>query len=301
MKTGSRKAIVAALIGNSLVAATKFVAAFFTGSAAMFSEGVHSVVDTGNQGLLLYGLRRSQRPADKLHPFGYGKELYFWSFVVAILIFAGGAAVSIYEGVHRLQDPHPVQNPLVNYIVLALAMVFEGAAWWVAYKQFNKSRTQAKFLTAIKQAKDPALFVVLFEDSAAMLGMLIAFAGIGLGQITGNPAWDGVASIMIGVVLAFTAWWLAWETKSLLIGERARPETIADIRQILAGVSTIDKINAIYTLHMGSENIVVNISADFKSGISADDVEQQIQTLRQQVRQKIPAATHIFIEASAQR
>ena len=299
MASGSRKAVVAALIGNLLVAATKFAAAFFTGSAAMFSEGVHSVVDTGNQGLLLLGLQRAHKPPDEMHPFGYGKELYFWSFIVAILIFAGGAGVSVYEGIHRLHDPRPVQNPLVNYVVLLLALVFEGAAWSVAFKQFNLSRGRRGVLSAVHSAKDPSLFVVLFEDTAAMLGILIAFVGIALGQVTGNPFYDGLASILIGIVLALTAWWLAWETKSLLIGERARPEIIAEIRRIIQTIPDILAVNAVHTMHMGADQIVVAISVDFDDNMTADQVEKKIRHLRQEICRSVPFARHIFIEASS--
>ena len=178
MATGSRKVIFAALAGNALIAVTKFVAATITGSSAMLSEGIHSLVDTGNQGLLLYGLRRAKKPADEKHPFGYGAELYFWAFVVAILIFAVGSGISIYEGVQKVLHPHEVANPAINYIVLGLAMCFEAVAWWIAFKEFQTTRGKRGYLEAVRQSKDPTVFTVLFEDTAAMLGLVVAFLGI---------------------------------------------------------------------------------------------------------------------------
>ncbi|MEE8078079.1 MAG: cation diffusion facilitator family transporter, partial [Pseudomonadales bacterium] len=230
MASGSKKVIYAALAGNSLIALTKFIAASVTGSSAMLSEGIHSMVDTGNQVLLLHGLRRAQLPADRRFPFGHGKEVYFWSFVVAILIFAVGAGISIYEGIRHLINPSPITNPLLNYIVLGLAMIFEGAAWTFALIEFRKEKGRWGYLEAVQRGKDPTLFVVLFEDSAAMLGLVAAAAGIGLAQLTGIPYFDGSASILIGLILAATAIWLAYETQGLLIGESANEGVVDGIR-----------------------------------------------------------------------
>jgi len=179
----AKKVIYAAMCGNGLIAVTKFIAAFFTGSAAMLSEGIHSMVDTGNQILLLYGMRQAQKPADEQFPFGHGKEVYFWSFVVAILIFAVGSGVSIYQGVDRLQHPTEVVNPMINYIVLLIAMIFEGAAWYLAWKEFVRVKGSAGYIEAVRVGKDPAVFMVLFEDSAALLGLAVAFIGIFLGHV----------------------------------------------------------------------------------------------------------------------
>nr|MDJ0981013.1 cation diffusion facilitator family transporter [Kiloniellales bacterium] len=223
----STKVILAALVGNFLIAVTKFTAAWFTGSSAMFSEAVHSTVDTGNQGLLLYGLKRSKRPADAQHPFGHGQELYFWAFVVAILIFGLGAGVSIYEGIAKIQDPHEITNPVVNYVVLGMAMVFEAGACWVAFKEFNRRRGALGYFEAIRRSKDPSIFTVLLEDSAAMLGLIVAMVAIALGQALDMPVLDGVGSVVIGCILAATAIFLIWETKPLLIGEAADPEVEA--------------------------------------------------------------------------
>lgn len=188
---GSKKVIIAALAGNAMIAVTKFAAAAYTGSSAMMSEGIHSLVDTGNQGLLLHGMKRAKRPADEKHPFGYGPEIFFWAFVVAILIFAVGAGVSIYEGIHKIQDPHPITNPYVNYLVLGAAMVFEGFAWWIAYKEFSSRRGKRGLLEEVRLSKDPTVFTVLFEDTAAMLGLMVAFAGILAAQLTGAVWLDG--------------------------------------------------------------------------------------------------------------
>ncbi|MDJ0934479.1 MAG: cation diffusion facilitator family transporter, partial [Kiloniellales bacterium] len=260
----STKVILAALVGNFLIAVTKFTAAWFTGSSAMFSEAVHSTVDTGNQGLLLYGLKRSKRPADAQHPFGHGQELYFWAFVVAILIFGLGAGVSIYEGIAKIQDPHEITNPVVNYVVLGMAMVFEAGACWVAFKEFNRRRGALGYFEAIRRSKDPSIFTVLLEDSAAMLGLIVAMVAIALGQALDMPVLDGVGSVVIGCILAATAIFLIWETKPLLIGEAADPEVEASIRQVIARQSGIQRTNEILSMHLGPEDILLNLSVDFK-------------------------------------
>ena len=299
--SASKKVIYAALIGNLLIAITKFIAAGMTGSAAMLSEGIHSVVDTGNQGLLLYGLWRSRKPADEQFPFGHGKEVYFWSFVVALMIFAVGAGVSIYEGVHRLVSPQHMERVLVNYIVLGLAMVFEGGSWLFAVKEFSRTKGRRGFIEAVHRDKNPSVFVVLFEDSAAMLGLLVALAGIIIGQVTGDPRWDGIASIVIGLILGGTAAWLAWETKSLLVGESALPEVVRDIRRLAAESPEVEHVNEVLTLHMGPEFILVNLSVDFDNCISADQVELAIQRLDSRIKRAHPLVKRVFIEGEARR
>ncbi len=221
MDTSSKKVIYAALIGNSLVAITKFIAAFMTGSSAMLSEGIHSVVDTGNQVLLLLGLSRAKKPPDEKFPFGHGKEIYFWAFIVAILLFAIGSGISIYEGIKHLISPRPIVNPMINYVVLGIACVFEGGALYVAVKEFSIVKGKRSYVEAVKGSKDPSIFVVLFEDSAALLGLIVAFVGILLADVTGILYFDGIASVLIGLILGGTATWLAYETKGLLIGEAA--------------------------------------------------------------------------------
>ncbi len=297
MAAGSKKVIWAALIGNGLIAITKFIAASITGSSAMLSEGVHSLVDTGNQVLLLYGLKRATKPADEKFPFGHGKEIYFWSFVVAILIFAVGAGISIYEGVHHILHPSDISDPTINYIVLGLAMCFEGVALYFAVIEFNKARGPKRVFDAVRHGKDPTLFVVLFEDSAAMLGLFVAFVGIWLAQTTGNPVWDGMASVFIGCILGGTAIWLAHETKGLLIGERADKETVAGIRAILDEQDGVVKTNEVLTLHMGPEFILANISLEFSDNLKTGELENIIRNLDRIIKAQYPIVKRVFIEA----
>ncbi|MAA73471.1 MAG: cation transporter [Salinisphaeraceae bacterium] len=296
MASGAKKVIYAAMIGNGLIALTKFVAAAITGSAAMMAEGVHSVVDTGNQVLLLLGLKRSKRPPDANHPFGYGKEVYFWSFVVAILLFALGSGISIYEGVHSLLHPEPLTHVYINYIVLVLAMIFEAGAWYFAYKEFNKARGSLGVFEAVRRGKDPNLFVVLFEDTAAMLGLMTAFAGVLLGQITGNPVFDGGASIAIGVILALTAVWLAFETKSLLIGETATPEVVSGIREIVGESESVREVNEISTLHMGPDFVLATLSVLFAAEARAGEIQDAVAEMNRGIKRRFPEVKRVFIE-----
>ena len=293
----SRKVIFAALAGNLIIAAIKFVASALTGSSAMLSEAVHSVVDTGNQVLLLYGIRAAARSPDDSHPFGYGMELYFWTFVVAILIFALGSGISIYEGVAKVLEPHPIKNPEINYIVLGAAMIFEGVAWTIAVKEFRKVKGSRGWIEEVRHSKDPTIFTVLFEDSAAMAGLVVAFAGIAAAQYLGLALLDGVASIMIGIILAGTAVLLAYESKGLLIGEAASAEVVAGIRDILAQQGGILSINEVLTMHLGPRDVLVNISIDFHGGLSSDQVEAAITTMEGAIKTASPQVTRIFIEA----
>ncbi len=295
--SGSKKVIYAALAGNALIAVTKLAAATVTGSSAMLSEGIHSVVDTGNQVLLLLGLSRSQRHADPEHPFGYGKEVYFWSFVVAIMIFAVGAGVSLYEGIRHIQHPEPMENLRLAYAVLALAFVFEGAAWAFALKEFQRAKGRLGYLQAVRQSKDPSTFVVLFEDSAAMAGIIVAFLGIWLGHVTGLMWLDGAASIVIGLILGATAWLLAVETKDLLIGEAAAPECVAGVRALAAKVDGVVKVNEVLTLHMGPEFILVNISLDFRDDCTADRIEASMAALEKEIKTDWPLVKQVFAKA----
>lgn len=297
MSTESRKVIFAALAGNTLIAITKFIAAALTGSSAMLSEGIHSLVDTGNQFLLLYGLRQSKKPADENFPFGHGKEVYFWSFIVAILIFALGGGVSVYEGIDHLRFPETISNPKINYIVLALALAFEGAAWLFAMYQFSKAKGKWGYLEAIQRAKDPSVFVVIFEDSAAILGLLLAFAGVGLSQLTGIPYFDGIASILIGFILIGTAIWLASETKGLLIGESANKEIVRGIREIIKANAIIDGVNEVLTMHMGPDYILANISVVFKDSCQTGEIETAIAGIDKSIKATYPQIKRIFIEA----
>jgi cation diffusion facilitator family transporter len=295
----SKKVIYAALIGNALIAVTKFAAASITRSSAMLSEAIHSLVDTGNQVLLLYGLSRSKKPADEEFPFGHARELYFWSFVVAIMIFAVGAGISIYEGVRHTLHPEPMGSPHVNYIVLGLAMLFEGAAWLFALREFKKHKGRRGFLQAVHEGKDPSLFVVLFEDSAAMLGLMVAFIGVLLTDLTGILYFDGVASIVIGLILGATAAWLAYETKGLLIGESANPEVVECIREIAGGHPQIEQVNEVLTMHMGPEDILVNLSVDFVDTTTAEQIEDIVAAMDRRLKEKIPEVKRVFVEAES--
>ena len=297
MAGSSKKAIYAALVGNSLIAVTKFSAAAYTGSAAMLSEGIHSLVDTGNQILLLFGLKQSTKPASHEFPFGHGKEVYFWCFIVAMLIFALGGTASIYQGVMHLSSSEPITNIFLNYIVLGLALVFEGGALYVALKEFNKSRGDQTILEAVSNGKDPTLFVVVFEDSAAALGLLIAMFGLVMYQITGNTVFDAIASISIGVVLILTAIWLAYESKGLLIGE----STTLTIRQLIKNVFLNDlrvaAVNEVASLHMGPDFVLVTASVQFARVETAGEVESAVTELTRKVKQVDPRIKRVFVEA----
>jgi cation diffusion facilitator family transporter len=297
MASGSKKVIFAALAGNTLISITKFIAAFITGSSAMLSEGIHSLVDTGNQGLLLYGIARAKKPADEQFPFGHGKEIYFWSFIVAILIFALGGGISIYEGIKHLEHPEAIENPLINYLVLGLAMLFEGAAWFFAFREFTRAKGKWGYLEAIQRAKDPSIFVVLFEDTAAMLGLLVALIGVALTQLTGNLMFDGIASIVIGLILVGTAVWLAYETKGLLIGESASHTVVEGIRSVVAAQVLVEHVNEILTMHMGPDFILVNLSVDFDDRATADQIETTVGEMDKSIKQSFPEVKRVFIEA----
>jgi cation diffusion facilitator family transporter len=301
MAGSSRKAIFAAIAGNFAIAVTKFVAAGMTGSSAMLAEGVHSLVDTGNGGLLLLGIRRSSRPPDQQHPFGYGQELYFWTLIVAMTIFALGGGVSIYEGIHHLQHPSLPQNPGVNYIVLALALVFEGGAWFIALREFGHTKGRRGVWQTIRGTKDPTIFAVLFEDTAALLGLLVAFLGIFLGQVTGNPHFDGAASVVIGVILCSIAFLLARETKGLLMGESADPQVVRSIYRLAAARSEVERTGVPLTMHLGPTDVLVNLDVQFRPGLSAEEIERTVEELEGAIRAEHPDVGRIFIEAKTLR
>jgi cation diffusion facilitator family transporter len=297
MASGSKKVILAALIGNLLISITKFAASILTKSSAMFSEGIHSLVDTGNQVLLLFGMSQAKKPADKNFPFGHGKEIYFWSFAVAVLIFAVGAGISLYEGIRHIIKPSPITNYTINYVVLGLSIVFEGFAWFFAWKEFKKQKGNLGYFQAVKKGKDPTLFVVLFEDSAAMLSLLVALLGIFLNQVTGIHIFDGIASVIIGLILGGTAVWLAYETKSLLIGEAAEEEVVAGINSICSKRSEVEKVNEVLTLHMGPEYILVNMSVDFRDDLSVNELEKVIEIMASEIKNGFPRVKRVFLEA----
>jgi cation diffusion facilitator family transporter len=296
---GSKKVIYAALIGNLLIAATKFVAAFFTGSSAMLSEGVHSLVDTGNGGLLLYGLNRAARPADRSHPLGHGRELYFWSFVVALLVFALGAGISFYEGVIHILDPVPAENVVVNYVVLGLSIIFEGSSWFVALKEFRASKGELGYFEAVRRSKDPSVFTVLFEDSAALIGLLIALVGIFFADLLAMPELDGVASIGIALVLAATAILLARETKGLLMGEPASPAVQKTVLEVVEADPAVEKANGVLTVHLGPKQIVVGLSVEFRDDQDVPMVEACVERIEAALKQKVPEIVAVFVKPQA--
>jgi len=297
MASGSKKVVIAALIGNALVAATKFVASLFTGSSAMLSEGIHSVIDTSDQLLMLLGMKRAEKPADANFPYGYGKEIYFWSFVVALMVFLVGAGLSIFEGFRSLSNPSPIHNPFVNYIVIVLAAIFEGSSWYISLKAFRKAKGNQNYLRAIRRGKDPTKFVVLFEDSAALLGLFVAFLCIFLSEQTGILIFDGIASIVIGLILGVTASWLAYETKGLLIGESADPQIVEAISNIARQIEEIVKVNETLTMHMGPDYILVNLSVDFDDSIPASQVEKATARLVKELKNKFSRVKRVFVEA----
>ena len=293
--------MIAALIGNLLVAATKGVAAALSGSSSMLSEAVHSLVDCGIEVLLLYGQRRAARLPDMEHPFGYGRELYFWSFVVALLIFALGAGVSIYEGIVHFLDPEPIRNPMINYIVLALAFVFEGASWVVSFRQFRAASGKNELYDAFVRSKDPPSFMVLFEDSAALLGILLAAAGTFGSATLDMPQLDGVASILIGLVLAGVAMLLARESKSLLIGEPAERELVDSILQDAAGVRGVVRANGALTSHLSPDDIVVSLSLEFEDRLCVPELEAVVLEIERVVREKHPQVVSLFVKPQTPR
>ncbi|HBK06279.1 MAG TPA: cation transporter [Acetobacteraceae bacterium] len=295
----SKTVIYAALGGNLLIAISKFGAAWFTGSSAMLSEAIHSLVDTGNQGLLLHGMRQAAKPASSEHPFGHGLQLYFWTFVVAILIFGLGAGVAMVEGIDKIFHPHPLENVAVSYAVLSFSLVFEGATWLVALRAFRSDKGGRRWLDAIKSSKDPTVFTVLFEDTAALLGLLIAAAGIAAGQVFDAPVMDGVASVVIGLLLAVTATLLAYESQSLLTGEGVQPEVRASLRRLAEGEPGVVRLNELLTMHFGPNDVLVALSLDFDDAQLASSVENTVSRLERRIMATHPEVTRVFIEAQS--
>lgn len=294
---GIRENIVlyGALFANVGIAIAKFVAAAITGSSSMLTEGVHSLVDSGNQVLLLFGQSRAARPPDAAHPFGYGRELYFWAFIVAILIFAVGAGVSIFEGWRHIVEPEPLHDPTVNYIVLGVAVLLEGASWGIAVREFNGTRNGRGWWQSIKRSKDPAGFVVLFEDSAALIGLVIAAIGVWASHRFGDPRIDGVASIAIGAILAGVAILLARESKGLLIGESADASVIALLWRILDARPQITAVNHVRTIHTAPDAVFAAISADFADDLPMGDAERLVEEIEAEMKAAVPELTSIYI------
>jgi cation diffusion facilitator family transporter len=291
----SNRTLWVAFAANLGVAVAKFIAAAITGSSAMLTEGVHSVVDSTNQLLLLWGRKASRRPPDALHPFGYGRELYFWSFVVAVLVFALGAGVSIYEGVIHIAEPEPAVSPLIAYGVLAIAFLLEGWSTIAAFKEFRAAKGALGWLEAVRRSKDPPGFIVLLENGAAMAGIVVAAVGLAISQMSGDPRFDGMASIVIGVILALTAFLLAFESKALLIGESADPELVKALRDLVAGSTGVTKVGEVLTVHSAPDQITAMLSVDFDDGISAREVERLVCEIEQQVATRYPLVRRLYI------
>ncbi|MEO3407569.1 cation diffusion facilitator family transporter [Mucilaginibacter sp. CAU 1740] len=293
----SKTPIYTALAANLLIAAAKLTAALLTGSSAMASEGIHSLVDTSNEVLLLYGMRRSRLPPDEHRPFGYGKELYFWAFVVSLLFFALGGGFSIYEGIHHLLEPEPVRNPEWNYAILGFALIFDGISLITALREFNRQRGGAPFWQAVKQSKDPSTFVVLFEDAADVTGILLAFTGIALGQYFHNPYADGIASILIGLLLTFVAIFLVRESRSLLMGETASPQEVAQIIDLVQNAPGILQVSHHQSMYLSPEEVMLQLQVRFRPGLNSEDLVATTQQLRLNIQQLFPHFQHIAIEA----
>lgn len=293
----SRLAIYGAIAANVAIAITKFIVAGVTGSSAMLSEGVHSAVDTFNGILLLVGLRLSQRPATDEHPFGHGKELYFWSLIVAVLIFGLGGGVSFYEGIQHIQQPEPIRDPMWNYVVLGAAALFEGTSFAIALRQFRRQARERPFWSALHGSKDPTTYTVLAEDSAALVGLLIAVAGIYLSHRLGIPELDGVASLLIGLLLAGVAVLLIRESRGLLIGEGVRPETARAIRDMALLRPRVSAVGRILSMYMGPEDVLAIIDLDFEAGTSTEEAAAAIASLEREVRERYPMIKRLFIEA----
>lgn len=297
MAGSSKIAIYGAIAANSAIAVSKFTAAFFTGSSAMLSEGIHSLVDTGNGILLLFGIRRSTQPPDDKHPFGYGNEIFFWSFVVAILIFALGGGIAIYEGIQHLLHPRELKNVQWNYVVLVLAMIFEGAALRVALKQFNASRKNKPFMRAMMDSKDSATVAIVVEDTAALAGLIIAFLAVFLGHMTGWPYFDGLGSVFIGLLLVSVSFFFAIECKALLVGEGLLPENIDKINRILDAEPRVGEYRRPLSLYFGPNEVLVNLDVHFVDDLSSDQIEETVDRIEKSIKEALPRVNRIYIEA----
>lgn len=292
----SKTPIYTALGANLLIAATKITAAVVTGSSAMMSEGIHSLVDTSNEVLLLLGISRSQKPADEKRPFGYGRELYFWAFVVSLLFFALGGGFSIYEGIEHLLHPEEVKNPVWNYVVLAIAFIFDGISFITALKEFKRQRGENPFWQAVRESKDPSTFVVLFEDAADVIGILIAFTGILLGQLLHNPYIDGIASVLIGLLLTAVAVLLVRESRSLLMGETPGTAELQDVIKITEKHPAVNKVVKQLSSYLAPEEVIMAIKVNFKADITGQDVTAAIEAIRKEIQAAYPHYKQLFIE-----
>lgn len=299
MASESRTAILAAIAGNLAIGVTKFIAASFTGSAAMLSEAIHSVVDTGNGGLMLLGRHRSRKPPDFDHPFGHGRELYFWTLIVAVLVFAVGGGMSVYEGVTHVRHPATQESAAWSYSVLALAAVFEGTSWFFGWKAFNAERGRRGVFEAIHVSKDPTSFSVLLEDSAALVGLLFAFLGIFLGRRLGVPQLDGVASAVIGLLLCAVAVVMAYESKGLLVGEGLDRESLKELRALIESDRDVESVQHLYTMYQGAHEVLLTIELHFRDTLSAVEVRRAVLRLKENIRAKQPDIARVYFGAES--
>ena len=300
MAGSSSKIVVYGAIGANLaIAASKFVAAAFTGSAAMMSEGIHSLVDSGNGLLILFGMNRSARPADERHPFGHSKEIYFWTVIVAVLIFAVGGGMSLYKGYQYLQNPAPLSDPTWNYWVLGLAIVFEGVACTLAFREFRKTQGEQGFWQALRTSRDPAVFAILLEDLAALVGLVIALAGIFFGHLLDNLYFDGAASMAIGALLVGMAVFMLTEAKGLLVGEGASPDVLRRLETLARQDAAVSELRAPLTMYLGPTDAILALDIAFHDHLTAVQVEEAVQRLQTSIKAQHPEFNRIFIEASS--
>lgn len=292
-------AVYAAMASNLIIAATKFAAAVYTGSSAMLSECIHSLADTGNESLLLVGERMSKKPADENHPFGHGKEMYFWSLIVAIILFGLGGGMSIYEGITHMRHPVPIQNPVANYVVLLIAAVFEASSLAVALKELRAGNRNGNLLHAVKESKDPSVFVVLFEDSASLLGLAVALGGVYFSDRLGNPYIDAFASMGIGLILGMVAIILAYKSKQLLLGEALEPEQVREISNLAQTDPAVERLRYPLTMYFGPDEVLLDLDIQFRKGLSVGDVVTAVDRLEKEIRKRYPEITRIFIEADS--
>lgn len=295
----TKRAVIAALVGNSIIALMKFAVAIFINSSALLAEGFHSLADTGNQAFLFLGLKLSSRPADRSHPFGYSKERYFWAFVVSISIFTIGAVFSVHEGITKILHPQPLRHQGWGYLVLALSVIFESYSWSLAFRELKGTIRKRGIFRTIHESKSPAIITIFLEDTAAFFGLSIAFLGIFLSSLTGNPIFDGAASIIIGITLALVALLLSYETKSLLIGEGVSEENLKKIKGAIATVPEVKEVMDILTMHLGPDDILVNLNINFVNGLNTDQVEEAIDKVERAIQEKLPAVKRIFVEAES--
>lgn len=296
MASGTRTVLIAAFAANLLIAITKFGAAAITHSSAMLSEAVHSLVDTSNEVLLMYGARQAARPADDAHPLGHGREYYFWSFIVALMIFALGAGVSTYEGIRHVMDPVEIEDPHVSYIVLGLAGLFEGVSWWFAFREFRKRKGTRGYLEAATQTKDPSTLIVFLEDSAALVGVAIALAGTYAAQRLEDPVYDGVASIAIGMLLAAVAVFLARENKKLLIGEAARPALERALADLARADPDVQDLNGMLTFQVSPVQVIAALSLHFHDGLDSDAIELAVERIEARARERHPEIIMLLVK-----